>query len=97
MGKCEDCGTQVGDQYIVCLKCKAKRDQNKGDNGSLVDILTKLNWNIGTATKQQRLFFLHQYGDGETKRKIYAFLEKDLDKELGTMEKIKNEQDKSEK
>ena len=46
MGKCEDCGADIGDQYVVCVPCLNKRKQASNGTNQVVDELGKLNNNL---------------------------------------------------
>lgn len=46
MGKCEDCGTEINDQYKVCFECSKKRKAQNNGSKDIVSELGKLNNNL---------------------------------------------------
>lgn len=46
MGKCEDCGTEIADNYVVCVPCLKKRKQENNGTNEIVRELGKLNNNL---------------------------------------------------
>ncbi|MAG61816.1 hypothetical protein CMI43_03305 [Candidatus Pacearchaeota archaeon] len=88
MKDCEGCGKQIDDKYKLCLEClnKTKISNNSGD---LKDILEKINWNLGSITKQQKLYFLYKISNDTTiKEKILLFFSKDLNKDFKILNDI---------
>ena len=62
MGKCEDCGTEIGDNYIVCVPCLKKRKQENNGTNEVVHTLQQLNNNLyAIRSIQEEILFL-QYG-----------------------------------
>jgi len=46
MGKCEDCGADIDDNYKVCFPCSNKRKQSNNGTSDVVGELGKLNNNL---------------------------------------------------
>jgi len=99
MKKCKLCGTDIDDKYEYCIQCinKVKETNTMQE---VVKVLSQCNWNLGTMTKQQRLYYLflisEKYGDNREniRKKIFEYFSKDLDKDLKQLKQIKEEQEK---
>ena len=56
MGKCEDCGATIDDNYKVCFDCSKKRKQEVSGNSEVVRELGKLNNNLYALRTIQEAF-----------------------------------------
>jgi len=99
MGKCNNCGKEIDDKYKYCLDCMNKYKEDKPEsNDELVDIITKVNWNLGSIQKWMKLSLLNelekQKNPTETQKNLHALLKKDIEKDLKVIKEISDEQDK---
>lgn len=73
MGKCEDCGATIDDNYKVCFNCSKKRKAQNNGTKDIVDELGKLNNNLYALRTMQEFMLKKMYDvtldwNKETKR-----------------------------
>jgi len=100
MKQCKVCKREIADNYEYCWEC-VKKVPKQDDT---LKVLTQINWNLGTISKQQRLYYLFNIlttsnviGEQEafdTAKKIFSYFSQDLDKDLKQLRQIKEEQEK---
>lgn len=111
MKKCqnyETCNNMCGDNYKYCEPCykewEKEKPKKKEQLKPEVDLIQKINWNIGAATKYLRLYFLHQicsemegHEPFKIKEKIYKIFKQNIEKDFKHLDDIEKELKKKQK
>jgi len=100
IGKCQICGKEINDKYSLCVACNIESKKSNQQN-VLVDIINKINWNMGSVALTLHLQLLTQLETLKYKEKltsiqeqIHNFLLNKVEKDLKNIKDIALEMEK---